>query len=259
MLSCKLRVKSQDGKEMIIELKAKLPSLTSSELTLPPDKLRYFPPWRRIASRWYEVSRLVKQNFGITGNALHNFIHWFFHIKLLEKERTKIPNGRDKINEWAKKLGYGDIFDRQIGENQVMATYIDPVFSIEVPVVDGGYGGNSFLPILFEAYSFRDGVLLIEEPEISLHPGAQSDILDFFIEMSRERGHQIIFTSHSEYLLKKIARYAMNKEIEDDLISVYVANKDKSIGTTLERKDLQELAELLRKNREILPELTMRQ
>jgi len=255
-LTCNLRLKLEDGKEMAIALGAS--STTLSRYKIPPDKLRYFPPWRRVASRSSSVSSLVMHDFGIQGSTLHNFIHWFSHRKLLEKDRTGKPNERDKINEWARKLGYGEIFDKQIADNQVMATYIDPVFGLEVPVVDGGYGGNAFLPILFEAYSFTNGVLLIEEPEISLHPGAQSDILDFFIEMANERKHQIIFTSHSEYLLKKIARYTMEGKIDDSLVTVFVADKNKSTGTTLERKDLKVLADLLSKNREILPELTMR-
>jgi predicted ATPase len=103
-----------------------------------------------------------------------------------------------------RKIGFGKLLDTQIGDNAIMGTYRDEIMNLEVPIFDGGFGGNSFLPILLEGYSFRDGIMLIEEPEISLHPAAQSEVFDFFIEMEKERHHQIIFTSHSEYFVKMI-------------------------------------------------------
>ena len=179
------------------------------------------------------------------------------HEKLYEKDSGSTENELDKINDWAKKLGYGKILDKQKGNNAVMGMYKDPILNIDVAIVDGGHGGNVFLPIIFEGYSFIDGILLIEEPEISLHPGAQGDVLDFFIEMVGQRNHQIIFTSHSEYFLKKIIRYYRNKRINEELIDIIVTFKE-SEGITIKRMRLDELAESFKGKKEILPELTKR-
>ncbi len=44
-------------------------------------------------------------------------------------------------------------------------------------------------------------LVLIEEPETSLHPSAQFELGRYFIDVSKRRGLQIMLTTHSEYLL----------------------------------------------------------
>ena len=150
------------------------------------------------------------------------------------------------------------MLDSQKGDNMVMGTYRDEIMDLEVPIVDGGFGGNSFLPILLEGYSFTDGILLIEEPEISLHPAAQSEVLDFFVEMVEKQKHQIIFTSHSEYMVKRIARAIRDEKLTSDLISVYVAKKEDENGTIFEKEDNQDLVKRFEANQEIILDLTKR-
>lgn len=45
-------------------------------------------------------------------------------------------------------------------------------------------------------------LVLIEEPETSLHPSAQHRLGKFFIDVSIRKGHQILLTTHSDYLLR---------------------------------------------------------
>lgn len=45
-------------------------------------------------------------------------------------------------------------------------------------------------------------LVLIEEPETSLHPSAQHELGKFFMDVSIRKGHQILLTTHSEYLLR---------------------------------------------------------
>ncbi len=44
-------------------------------------------------------------------------------------------------------------------------------------------------------------LVLIEEPETSLHPSAQHALARYLMEACNRRGHQIFLTTHSEYLL----------------------------------------------------------
>ncbi len=45
---------------------------------------------------------------------------------------------------------------------------------------------------------------LFEEPETSLHPSAQHQLGMYFMDVCIRRGHQIILTTHSEYLLRAL-------------------------------------------------------
>ena len=197
--------------------------------------LRYFPPSRNISSRISSISTKIDSDLGHQSDNIHTYIHWFLHrrasMSLRGDEDAK--NELEKVNYWSKRIGLGNLLDQNYQKN-VGGTYIDQQFNIEIDLIDGGFGGNTFLPILLESYSFKDGILLIEEPEISLHPGAQSDVIDFFIEMAKERNHQIIFTSHSSYFLNKIERYIKNGQLKPEMIALYNANKSTSNGTKFE-------------------------
>jgi len=224
------------------------------------DKIRYFPPWRRCSDRSHGITEKIDSDLGIKGNQIHAFIHHYLHTLLgkIQRGDKEASETYDKINRWAEKIGFGSLLDDQESPNRVRGTYFDKILNLEVPIFDGGYGGNSFLPILLEGYSFKDGIMLIEEPEISLHPAAQSEVLEFFIEMAMERNHQIIFTSHSEYMVKKIARLLKGEEVESDLISVYVAKKEDENGTIFEKKDNRDLVSRFEQKQDIILELTKR-
>ena len=47
-------------------------------------------------------------------------------------------------------------------------------------------------------------LVLIEEPETSLHPSAQYEFGAYLVDVSRRRGHQILLTTHSDYVLKAL-------------------------------------------------------
>ena len=71
-------------------------------------------------------------------------------------------------------------------------------------------------------------MLLIEEPEISLHPRAQIDVLELFAEVIKEQNKQIIATTHSLIMLQALG-YAVHKGwLDRDDIAVYHVEKGKT-------------------------------
>jgi predicted ATPase len=47
-------------------------------------------------------------------------------------------------------------------------------------------------------------LVLLEEPETSLHPSAQHEFGNYLVDVCIERGHQVILTSHSEFMLQAL-------------------------------------------------------
>lgn len=47
-------------------------------------------------------------------------------------------------------------------------------------------------------------LVLIEEPETSLHPNAQYELGRYFLDVVKTRRHQILLTTHSEFILKAL-------------------------------------------------------
>ena len=77
----------------------------------------------------------------------------------------------------------------------------------EVNLADVGFGVSQVLPVIVALLYARPGsTVLLEHPEIHLHPKVQMDLVDFFIYAAKERGIQIVFESHSEYMLARLQR-----------------------------------------------------
>lgn len=52
-------------------------------------------------------------------------------------------------------------------------------------------------------------LILLDEPEINLHPGAQIRLKRFLLEQILEKEHQIVLTTHSHYLIDKLPKKAI--------------------------------------------------
>ena len=69
---------------------------------------------------------------------------------------------------------------------------------------------------------------MVEEPEISLHPRAQIDVLEMFAEAIKKDRKQILVTTHSHIMLQALG-YAVHKGwLERDDIAVYHVEKGKA-------------------------------
>ncbi len=66
-----------------------------------------------------------------------------------------------------------------------------------------GEGRAAYLVEILERIPEKS-LILLEEPETSLHASAQHQIGQYFMDVSIRRGHQIILTTHSEYLLRSL-------------------------------------------------------
>jgi predicted ATPase len=67
-----------------------------------------------------------------------------------------------------------------------------------------GVGVSQVLPILIMCLAAPEGMtMIIEQPELHLHPQAQSRLGDFFLSMSL-LGKQCILETHSEHMLERI-------------------------------------------------------
>jgi hypothetical protein len=72
---------------------------------------------------------------------------------------------------------------------------------------DIGIGVSQLLPVLVNAYGSTGRVLAVEQPEIHLHPGLQSELADVFIESALgEQKNTFILETHSEHLILRILR-----------------------------------------------------
>lgn len=114
----------------------------------------------------------------------------------------------ERIAEWLRDLGLIHSFElqriapnRKEYEVRVRRTEKSPT----VLITDVGFGVSQILPVLTLCYYAPVGsTLILEQPEIHLHPLVQSGLADVLIDAHRTRDIQIIVESHSEHLLRRL-------------------------------------------------------
>ncbi len=100
-----------------------------------------------------------------------------------------------------------------------------------VDLPDVGFGISQVLPVLVQCfYAPLGSIILMEQPEIHLHPSAQSALADVMIDVinSKENGAdrniQVIIETHSEHFLRRLQRRIAEDVIAQDKVTAYFAN-----------------------------------
>ena len=100
-----------------------------------------------------------------------------------------------------------------------------------VDLPDVGFGISQVLPVLVQCfYAPANSIIIMEQPEIHLHPNAQSALADVMIDVinSRENGKdrniQLIIETHSEHFLRRLQRRIAENQISEEKVSAYFAN-----------------------------------
>lgn len=77
--------------------------------------------------------------------------------------------------------------------------------------VNVGFGYSYVLPVIVGTLLAEKGsIVIVENPEAHLHPGAQSRIMEFLIEQSITRNLQLIIETHSDHVVNGM-RISMKK------------------------------------------------
>lgn len=72
----------------------------------------------------------------------------------------------------------------------------------------------------------KDDLIIIENPEIHLHPSAQAAIMDFLAMIAVNGDSQIMVESHSDHLFNGIRRLLHDKKLKIEDVSVYNFKRD---------------------------------
>ena len=76
-----------------------------------------------------------------------------------------------------------------------------------------GFGYGYVLPTIVQTLSAKnDSILIVENPESHLHPGAQSRLMEFLVNQAVEKNLQLIIESHSDHIANGL-RIAVKKEV----------------------------------------------
>ena len=196
--------------------------------------LFYLGPLRTRTDRLYSWSGSEPESVGYEGeNAIAAILSARNRkISLGHKQWTK--SLQEIVALELKKMGLIEAFEvNLISENrqeyEVKVRTKGSRDSVDLP--DVGFGISQVLPVLVQCFYAPPGsIIIMEQPEIHLHPRAQSALADVMIDVinSRENGAdrniQLVIETHSEYFLRRLQRRIAEERLAKDKVSAYFAN-----------------------------------
>lgn len=141
---------------------------------------------------------------------------------------------KDQFNNYLQKLHIADSIETsesflEISGEKKLTGYINILLGKNGQyhsLVDVGFGTSQVLPIVFELMAQENRLILIEQPELHLHPSAQAEIGELLND-SIKSGNQLFIETHSVVLIERIRRLIRTGELSnDDVRIIYVHGDD---------------------------------
>ena len=109
----------------------------------------------------------------------------------------------------------------------------------EVNVVSEGFGTNALILLSLQMVSsVRGATVMIEEPEIHLHPKAQAKLASVLVEEAQAENKQLMMTTHSEHILGRLLTLVAENKLDVDELAIYAFEKDEEGVCTAERLEV---------------------
>ena len=197
----------------------------------------YLGPLRTKADRLYTWTGVTPESVGFAGE---NTVAAILaardrRISLGYRQRTKPLE--EIVSSKLKEMGLIEKFkvnpiSEQRQEYEVDVHTKGSMGWVDLP--DVGFGISQVLPVLVQCFYAPPGsIIIIEQPEIHLHPSAQSALADVMIDAinSKENGNdrniQLVIETHSEHFLRRLQRRIAEGVIDEEKVSAYFANINK--------------------------------
>lgn len=191
------------------------------------DSIYYLGPLREYPRREYPWSGASPSDVGKRGERT---VEAILSATLRGEKRnlggkTHYKPFQEIIAYWLKKLGLIHEFKIEeigSGANLYRAVVKRDAKSPTALLTDVGFGVSQILPALVLLYYVPEGsTVLMEQPEIHLHPSVQSGLADVILKVAQTRQLQVIVESHSEHLLRRFQRRVADQTCSSDLIKLY--------------------------------------
>jgi predicted ATPase len=191
-------------------------------------RIMYLGPLREYPRRQYTWGGASPNDVGWRGERVVDAL-----LAARSDPALMLPRGKGKprvsietrVAEWLKDLGLIDAFNvREVakGSSLYQVWVRRDAASPEVLITDVGFGVSQILPVIALCYYAPQGAtLVLEQPEIHLHPSVQMGLADVFIDAIKTRKIQIVLESHSEHLLKRLQRRIAEGALESKDTALY--------------------------------------
>lgn len=222
----KVAISFREENEICISEKKALNDNIENNLNYLKHKIHYLSANRIGVKDLYDKNLNQIDKFGVLGE---------YAIDYLEKNKQNSLNeslviNKDsntliaQVNYWLQYILNTEISTENIsGTDRVKAQYSNMPLRKNRPL-NIGSGISYIISLLIVCLSSqKNDLIILENPEIHLHPKAQSRLTDFFVFIANY-GIQLIIESHSDHIFNGLRKNVNKKLINKDLVSIYFFN-----------------------------------
>ncbi len=212
--------------------------------------VQYLGPLRAFPGRTYRWSGSQPADMGRAGERAVEAI-----LSARDRGETISPGYKKRkvhleryVAQWLQRLGLISSFrvtslgpeNAQLYEVKVRKTPSSP----EALLTDVGFGVSQVLPVIVLCFYAPPGsIIILEQPEIHLHPSVQAGLADVLIGAQKIRGVQVIVESHSEHFLRRLQRRVAEELVSERDVAVYFCRYDHD-ASKLERLEMDLLGNI---------------
>ena len=193
------------------------------------DTVSYLGPLRQLPDRIYVGSGDRRAEVGKAGEQTPHLL--FRNPELVQR-----------LNDQLTRFSLGYQFEvsaagGRLGDlREVFAVRLkDERSRVNVGLSDVGFGVSQVLPILVQSLLARGQTLLVEQPEIHLHPRLQAELGSVIAEATKPPySNRYVIETHSEHLLLRLQRLIREGTLTPADVGVIYAHKGRFGSKTIE-------------------------
>lgn len=155
--------------------------------------------YQDVAAPNQKLARLISQH--LTNNSVK------LEIAFKEAMKKIVPEFDIKLSEFPDMDKVANAFPTNGTLNSVRP-------------VNTGFGVSYVLPIILAALCTNEnGILIVENPEVHLHPSAQSALAEF-LTLASTCNIQVIIETHSDHIINGMRATIKEKSLPNDLVTI---------------------------------------
>jgi predicted ATPase len=200
------------------------------------NKVEYLGPLRSPPQSLYMWGGQEPGSIGTRGENAVAVLLASLHSGKKDERRTLVEN----VSKWLKIMGVAEKLELRQQGGRIYEAIVTTA-GRETNLVHVGFGVSQVLPMIVLALTAEKGSTIIaEQPEIHLHPRAQTALANLLVETAKERKLQFIIETHSEHLFRRMQFLLAAEKLKPEDCRLYFVDRDEHGAARLDRLDVDD-------------------